>query len=64
MRETIEIIISPGGQARLETKGYAGTSCQAASRLIEQALGQKLSETATPEAHQASTRQTLDVELA
>ncbi len=51
--KTIEIIISPTGQTRLETKGFTGTTCHAASKFLEQALGQKLSEQTTAEAHQA-----------
>ena len=37
--KTIEIIISPQGETRLETKGFLGAECQAASRAIEDALG-------------------------
>jgi len=60
--KTIEIIISPAGQTRLETKGYASTSCQAASKFLEQALGQKLSERATAEAYQAARQDTAERE--
>ncbi len=54
----IEIIVSPQGETRLETKGFAGTSCQHASRLIENALGEKLSYQPTTERYQVSARQT------
>ncbi|MCH8149830.1 MAG: DUF2997 domain-containing protein, partial [Planctomycetes bacterium] len=37
--KTIEIIISPSGQSRVETKGYSGSKCQEASRFLEAALG-------------------------
>jgi hypothetical protein len=49
MSQTIEIIISPAGQATIQTKGFAGASCQDASRFIEQALGKKLDESLTAE---------------
>ena len=45
----IEIIISPAGQANVQTKGFAGSSCQEASRFIEQALGQRTEERLTAE---------------
>ena len=40
MKTTIEIIVSPLGETRLETKGFAGASCQDASHFIEKALGE------------------------
>lgn len=52
--KTIEIIISPTGQTRLETKGYTGTSCRDASRAFEAALGISQSEQLTAEFHQAA----------
>ena len=58
----IEIIVSPQGETRLETKGFTGASCQNASRFIENALGQKLSDLPTAARYQASTRQTEDHE--
>ena len=60
--KTITIIVSPQGETRLETKGFAGASCQDASRLIERALGEKLSEQPTVERYQVSARQTKDHE--
>ena len=38
MPQTIEVFITPKGEIRLETKGYSGSSCQDASRALEQAL--------------------------
>jgi hypothetical protein len=49
MSKTIEIIISPKGETKLETKGFAGSNCQEASRAFEQALGAKTSEQLTSE---------------
>ena len=53
--KTIEIIVSPTGQTSVQTKGFAGSSCRDASKFIEQALGQRTSETLTAEFHQAQT---------
>ena len=53
--KVIEIIISPQGEARVQTKGFAGAACQEASRFLEQALGQRTKEQLTAEFHQAAT---------
>lgn len=53
----IEIIVTPNGQVRVETKGFAGSSCRQASEFIEKALGQRTSETLTSEFHQQQTNQ-------
>ena len=39
MNRIIEIIVAPDGSSRLETKGFAGSSCLVASRFLEAALG-------------------------
>lgn len=49
--KTIEIIVSPKGKTRLETKGYSGAECQNASRFLEQALGNRTKEQLTSEFH-------------
>ena len=41
--KTIEITVSPDGQSRVETKGFAGAECRDASKFIEQALGKQVS---------------------
>ena len=53
--KTIAITVSPQGETRLETKGFTGASCQDASRFIENALGEKLSDQPTAERHREST---------
>ena len=58
----IEIIISPRGQSRLETKGFAGNKCRDASRLLETALGRTTSERLTAEFHVAQVQQTNQLE--
>ena len=55
--KTIEIIISPSGQSRVETKGFSGSQCREASRLLEAALGKTTSETLTAEFHEAQPEQ-------
>lgn len=53
MNKTIEIIVTAKGETSVQTKGFAGSSCRDASKFIEQALGQRTSETLTAEFHQA-----------
>lgn len=55
--KTIEILISPQGEISLQTKGYTGSSCQDASKWLEEALGLKQKETLTSEYYQASQTQ-------
>ena len=50
--QTIEVIISPKGETKIETKGFAGSTCQQASQFLEQALGVKVSEMPTAEFYQ------------
>jgi hypothetical protein len=52
MTKSIEVVISPNGQTRIETRGYSGESCRDASRFLEEALGLRTAETSTAEAHQ------------
>ncbi|TWT38945.1 DUF2997 domain-containing protein [Blastopirellula retiformator] len=54
--KTIEIIVSPKGETRLETKGYSGAECQDASRFLEQALGKRTKEQLTSEFHTSQTQ--------
>jgi len=50
--KTIEITVSPTGEAKVETRGFTGPECREASRFVEQALGRKTAETLTAEFHQ------------
>ena len=53
MAKLIEITVSPQGDVKVRTKGFAGRSCVDASREIEQALGEPLcSATRTAEYYQ------------
>jgi hypothetical protein len=53
--KTVEIIVSPKGETTVQTKGFAGQTCRAASKFIEQALGKQTGEYLTAEFHQAQT---------
>ena len=57
MNKTIEIIVTPDGKSRVETKGFTGSECRQASQFIEQALGQRTSEQLTAEFHQIAFQQ-------
>ena len=52
MTSSIEVTISPTGQTTVQTKGFAGSSCRAASQFLEEALGQRGCEQLTSEFHQ------------
>ena len=54
---TIEIVVTPKGEASVETKGFVGPGCRDASRFIERALGEKTAETLTAEFHQTLPEQ-------
>ena len=53
----IIITIDPTGGTKIETKGYTGPSCKAGSRWLEEALGQRVKETLTPDFHKAPEAQ-------
>jgi hypothetical protein len=55
LTKIIEIIVSPSGQSKLETRGFAGGQCREASRLLVEALGMKEQEQVTAEFHIAET---------
>ena len=55
--KTIEIIIAPNGQSRVETKDFVGSECRQASWFVEQALGQQTDEQLKAEFHQSATSQ-------
>ena len=55
--KTIEIIVAPNGQSKVETKGFTGSECREASRFIEQAIGQLTNEILKSEFHQTATAQ-------
>lgn len=52
MSKIIEVIVSPKGETKVETKGFSGTECKEASRFLESALGKPSDEKLTSEFHQ------------
>ena len=55
MNQSIEVIVAPDGSTRIETRGFAGASCRAASQFLEAALGRRSAERLTSEYYQAVT---------
>ncbi|MFH5806835.1 DUF2997 domain-containing protein [Alienimonas sp. DA493] len=49
--QRIEITVTPTGETSVETKGFAGPFCKAASQPYEEALGTTTAERRTPEYH-------------
>ena len=49
----IEVVVSPLGEVKVETKGFIGARCRQASRFLEEALGQSTGETLTAAFHQS-----------
>ena len=58
MTQTIEIIVSPTGQAQVLTRGFTGTNCRDATRFLEEALGRPTQEQLTSEFYQPASLQT------
>jgi hypothetical protein len=56
-KQTIEIVVSPQGETRVETRGFAGSSCRQASQFLEEALGAKVNETLTAEFYEQQAAQ-------
>src|SRR3954469_13063528 len=52
MPRIIEVTVSPRGETTVQTKGYAGGDCLAASRFLEQALGVAAADRKTAEFYQ------------
>ena len=57
MPRIIEVVVSPTGEATVQTKGYAGADCLQASKSLEQALGVATAERKTEEYYQTASEQ-------
>lgn len=57
MSQTVEVVVAPNGEARVETKGFTGGSCRTASEFIERALGTSTGERLKPEFYQSTQAQ-------
>lgn len=64
MNRVIEITVLPDGQTQLETKGFPGESCREASRFLEAALGNTMSETVTSEFHEGASQSNTSIQQA
>ena len=53
MNQRIEITVTAEGETNVETKGFAGRACKAASAPYEDALGSRTAERLKPEYHAA-----------
>ena len=53
----IEIVVSPEGNTRLETKGFSGSVCREASQDLVSALGTPQGEQLTAEYHATTSSQ-------
>jgi hypothetical protein len=62
MSKIIEIIVSPKGETKLETKGFSGGNCQEASRAFEAALGKSSGENLTSEYYTEAETNQIDVQ--
>ena len=58
MSRSIEIIVAPTGEIRIDAVNFKGADCEQATRFLEEALGQAGDRKRKPEYHQRqSTRQ-------
>jgi hypothetical protein len=55
--QIIEVIVSPQGETRVETRGFVGSSCRQASQFLEHALGTTANEKLTAEFFQQEAAQ-------
>jgi hypothetical protein len=54
MPRVIEVVVSPQGEATVQTKGYSGGDCLLASKFLEQSLGATSAERKTAEFHETA----------
>jgi len=58
MAKSIEVIVNPMGEVKIDAVGFKGADCEKATAFLEQALGQTTSRQKKPEFHaQAKTVQ-------
>ncbi len=58
MSKFIELIVSPTGETKIETRGFTGQGCRQASAFLEQALGTQVSERLTSDFYQSESVRT------
>jgi hypothetical protein len=57
LNQIIELIVSPDGTSKIETKGFTGAGCQEASKFLESALGLRQAEKLTAEFYSQAVSQ-------
>ena len=59
--EKIIIVIDPAGQVKVETKGFKGSGCMAASKFIEETLGTVTATKKTGEYYEEAEKETVRI---
>lgn len=54
MSRIIEVVVSPKGEASIQTKGFSGSDCLQGSKWLEQVLGVATNDRRTSEFYQAA----------
>jgi hypothetical protein len=57
MKRTIEVIIGPTGEIKIDAVGFKGADCEAATKFLEDALGVVGQKVKKPEYHQTNRSQ-------
>ncbi|MFO1065511.1 MAG: DUF2997 domain-containing protein [Pirellulales bacterium] len=59
----IELLVAPDGSVKIETVGFAGSSCLNADRFLRDALGDVSAEETKPEYYAASRNGNFNLEI-
>ena len=57
MSKSIEIIVQPTGELKIDAVGFSGSDCEKATRFLEEALGTVADKRKKPEFHRRTQRQ-------
>ncbi len=57
MAKTIEVIVQPDGQLKIDAVGFKGADCEKATAFLEKALGQVKGKARKPEYYRQNQRQ-------
>jgi hypothetical protein len=61
LNKTIEVVVSPKGESKIETRGFSGPECRLASQFVEEALGKRTAEQLTAEFYQQGQQASQDL---
>jgi hypothetical protein len=53
---SIEVVIAPSGEVKIDAIGFKGVDCQKATAFLEQALGLERNRVRKPEFHQSARK--------